>query len=171
MSKMAQLKVVGGRQMICFPDGAQFYLMKNARKHAKNKGFALPAVSAPRTRRNPSDKQEILQGMQAWNTAVRAGLDAGEYGDVTAEVDEVTGAEATFDSTPCIFVPQRTFMGHPATVLATLRHPVSGEYAAHVAIEGSRLLCTDADTGEAWHFSVTDFRSVARALEPWLGVL
>jgi hypothetical protein len=45
MSKMAQMKVVGGRQMICFPDGAQFYLMKNARKYAKRKGFSIPKVN------------------------------------------------------------------------------------------------------------------------------
>lgn len=49
MSKSATMKMVDGRQVICFPDGAQFFLLRNARKYAKRKGFAIP-------RRNSSKK-------------------------------------------------------------------------------------------------------------------
>ena len=65
MSKMAQLKVVGGRQMICFPDGAQFYLMRNARKYAKRKGFVIPKV-------NPSSALSVEEEIKELRAMAKA---------------------------------------------------------------------------------------------------
>lgn len=56
MSKSATMKMVDGRQMICFPDGAQFFLMRNARKYAKRKGFSIPGVKS-----NPDAKWRLIE--------------------------------------------------------------------------------------------------------------
>ena len=73
MSKMAQLKVVGGRQMVCFPDGAQFYLMKNAQKYAKRKGFVVPRTNPAASCRayHPEAAYAAAALVDALDTALR----------------------------------------------------------------------------------------------------